>query len=79
MGTFSHNPKEKSSTINIFLSLSSLVVLLMIRSGVATVERQVTFLIFPLLKKISSTYIVATDEAYLIFVIFGTLPHYLGL
>ena len=34
-----------------FLSLSSLIVLLMIRSGVATVERQVTFLIFPLLKK----------------------------
>ena len=63
--------------IYIFLSLSSLVVLLMIRSGVATVERQVTFLIFP--EKDSSTYIVATDEAYLIYVIFGTLPHYLGL
>ena len=70
---------NKMIKIFTFLSLSSLIVLLMIRSGVATVERQVTFLIFPLLKKISSTYIVATDEAYLIFVIFGTPPHYLDL
>ena len=42
---------NKMIQIFTFLSLSSLIVLLMIRSGVATVERQVTFLIFPLLKK----------------------------